>query len=269
MPGSAPAPFAPIWPGPGALRDLETVRTGLSSPAATALLDLPFVPLFLGCLFLLHPLLGWLTVGGAVIGAALALLTRMLTARATGRAAEADAAERGFAEAGRRAREAVEAMGMAGRITAQWRRLRSRNLAAAQAGSDPAETLAAVSRSFRMLLQSGILTLGAWLVLSGEITAGMIIASSILSGRALAPIDQLVGQWRTIGRVLAARTRLTQALAEAPAETLPLTLPRPVGRLEVTGLTRLMPARPGAPAERPPILEKLRFSRSSPATGSA
>ncbi|MGH1424008.1 MAG: type I secretion system permease/ATPase [Pseudooceanicola sp.] len=248
--------------GQAGLRDLETLRGGIASSVTKTVFDLPYVPLYLALLFLLHPWLGGATVAGAMIAGALAFLTRSLTTGAMRDAAGAEAAEREMTDTCHRAAETVAALGMEPRLAARWRKLRDSHLAAAQRGGDPAEALAAGSRAFRLLLQSTILTIGAWLVISGDISAGMIIASSILSGRALAPIDQLAGQWRMIGKTMAAWQRLSATLDNLPARPAPLDLPEPKGRLEVSGVSWLMPATPGTPegAERPAVLSDISFN---------
>ena len=224
------------------LRDLESVRGYLSSPAVGALYDLPFVPLFLGVLFLVHPALGWLTVGGALVIGALAFLNHRLTREALNRAGGLESIDRGFAEQSRRAAETVRAMRMDDSVADRWSALHDQALASAQAGGAPSEVLAASSRAFRMLLQSAILTLGAYLVLKGEISGGMIIASSILSGRALAPVDQLIGQWRLLGRARAAHRRLI-ALFDQPAPTpTALALPEPTGAISLLRATVFAPS---------------------------
>lgn len=247
------------------LRDLDTLRGFAASPAAAIPFDLPFVPLFLAVLFLLHPWLGWATVAGACIAGAIAFAGRVLTGAALTRAAGADATERELTAASRTGAETAVAMGMEEALHRRWQALHDRSLAAGQEGADPAATLAATSKAFRMLLQSAILTLGAWLVLRGEISAGMIIASSILSGRALAPIDQLTGQWKSLSRAAEAHKRMKGFSAARTAAPEQIALPEPKGRLTVRGLTRLMPERPGAAlgtapaADRPKILSDVSF----------
>lgn len=240
------------------LRDLESIRHFVSSPAVTALLDLPFVPLFLAVLFIIHPWLGMLTVAGAIIAGGIALLNRALSKTPTAQSALMEGGEREFADRGRRSAEAVVAMGMQGAITDRWRRMHDQALATAQKGSDPSEFLAASSRAFRMLLQSAMLTLGALLVLRGAISPGMIIASSILSGRALAPVDQLIGQWRAIGRASGAHQRLDAIFADTQPEAERIDLPDPTGQITVTRLTKLGTDVPGA--DRPHILSNVAFS---------
>lgn len=243
------------------LRDLETLRSFVSGPAVTTLLDLPFVPLFLAVLFTIHPWLGWMTVAGAGFAGLLAYLNRRLTGPAIQQSALHDNAEREFADRGRRNSEAILAMGMKRAITARWLAMHDGTLAAGQRGSDPSEILAAASKSFRMLLQSAMLTLGAFLVLQGQISAGMIIASSILSGRALAPVDQLIGQWRAIGRAAAAHQRIDAVFSNTAPEPARIDLAEPTGQITVKGLTKLGPEHDGA-AERKRILSDVSFELS-------
>lgn len=239
------------------LRDVDTLRSVVSSPAMTALFDLPYVPLFLAVLFMIHPALGALTVGGACVAALLALLNRSITERAVRKAAMLDMSERDFTDLSRRSSEAITAMGMQATITSRWSALHQSVLASTQAGSDPSEMLASGSRAFKMLLQSGMLTLGALLVLQGKITPGMIIASSILSGRALAPIDQLIGQWRTIARGIAAHQRLDDIFADGSPEPERITLPDPTGHITVHRLSKLGVEMPGRDQKR--ILTNINF----------
>lgn len=246
------------------LLDLDGVRGFLSGPAATGLMDIPFAPIFLAVLFLIHPLIGWATVAGAGVVVGIALANRALTRAPIARGMAGDAAARDFAEAGRQGAEAVLAMGMTGAVTGRWRALQTGALAAGQQGSDPSEALAAASKAFRMLLQSAILTLGAWLVLVGEITPGMIIAASILSGRALAPVDQVIGQWRAIGRAAECHRRLMAYFDSLPAETPRIALPAPTGAIEVTGVTKYAPGQPRSDRSR--ILTQVSF-RLEPGDG--
>ncbi len=240
------------------LQDLETVRNFLSSPAVCALIDVLFVPLFLLVLFLIHPWIGLLTILGAGVGGLLAYVNRSFARSALNKGAGLENAQRGFSDQSRRNADAIHAMGMQRAITHHWQGLYHASLACAQRGQDPSEAIAASSKAFRMLLQSAILTLGALLVLRGEITAGMIIAGSILSGRALAPVDQLIGQWRSIGRVMAAHRRLADVFAQDTQTVERLSLPDPSGKITVTNLTKMGHAHKNA--EPPRILSKISFS---------
>ena len=240
------------------MQDLDTVRSFLGGPVVASMADVLFVPLFLGVLFLIHPWLGLLTIAGAGIGGILALINRAMTRGAMAQSADLDIAERNFTDRSRRNAEAIEAMGMQGSILAHWHSLHRATLASSQAGSDPSEALAASSRAFRMLLQSAILTLGALLVIRGEMSGGMIIASSVLSGRALAPVDQLIGQWRATGRAAAAHKRLLATFDATMSEPARIALPDPTGQITVTGLTKLGSSRAGMEPSK--ILSDIAFT---------
>jgi PrtD family type I secretion system ABC transporter len=249
------------------LRELDTLRGFLAGPAVIGLFDLPWMPLYLALLFLIHPWLGWTTLAGAAVVVVLALANQRLNRGPIARAMALEAEERDFAGQCRRMRGTLGAMGMTARVSQEWQRRHEAALAAGQAGSDPSEALAAVSHAFRLLLQSTILTIGAWLVLGAEITAGMIVAASIIAGRALAPIDRVVGQWRMIGRAAEAHRRLAGLFARQPAPAAALALPPPTGRIRVTGLTKHAPLPAGsggtaggtAGGARRAILENLSF----------
>lgn len=238
------------------LSDLDTIRGFLTGPGVTALLDLPWSPMFLAILFLLHPLLGWATVAGAAIGGVLAVATWKVTSASAHVATTNFEAERVFAAKSHRMSELVRAMGLQPAITTRWRQLRNRGLAATQQGTEPAEVLKSASKAVRLLTQSTILTVGALLVLRGELSAGLIIASSILSGRALAPIDQLVGSWQGIIRARSAHARLTALSHEAGESAEKSWLPNPVGNLNVVGATLDVPFGGGKTRR---ILDKLTF----------
>lgn len=239
------------------LRDLELLRAFLSGPAMGGIFDLPWMPLYLAILFLIHPLLGWLTVGGVLIGVATAVVNHLMTKGATERAMMGEAQSRSFADQGLRQAEAIEAMGMQAGVIARWRMLQGTGLAAGQGASDVTEVTSAFSKAFRLFLQSAILSLGAWLVLRQEMSAGMIIACSVLSGRAMAPADQIIGQWRAISKARVAHGRLAAFFEREAQEPARIRLPAPTGQISVAGLTRLGP--PVAAGERRRLLQQVSF----------
>lgn len=255
-----PARGAAAPAGTRPLRDLETVRSVLSGPAMTGVFDLPWMPIFLAVVFLIHPLLGWLTLAGAGVVAAAALVNQALTRTPVAEAMGIEAEERALVESGRRNAEVLRALGMEGRLVTRWRRVHGAALARGQDAAERSDIFAAFSKSFRLLLQSALLTVGAWLALRQEISPGMIIAASIIAGRALAPVDQVIGQWRALARAAESHRRLRGAFDAAPAAPA-LALPDPAGRLEVSGLGVLVPgAAPGADGQRPRILERVAFA---------
>jgi len=244
------------------LSDLAVLRGFIASPVCTALMDLPWVPLYLAMVFALHVQLGLLAAGGAAIAIALAVLTEALTRRPLAAAQAAEHRDTAFAEQARRQVEPVLAMGMVSAVVSHWQRLHDGAAAQAQRATERVEGLSAASRAFRLLLQSLILGLGAWLAIRHELSAGAIIAASIIAGRALAPLDQLIGGWRTVVRAQEARRALVRHLdapTEASAAPAALQLPPPRGRVAVQQLVKRAPdARAGD--GRRPILEGLNFA---------
>ncbi len=242
------------------LNELSTLRQFFSSPAMNGLMDLPWAPLYLLVVFGLHLQLGLLAAGGALVAVGLALLTEAVTRRPLAAAAAADHRDTGFAEQSQRNLETLQAMGMVGHAVAQWRIGHDAAAADAQRASERVEWLAALSRAFRLLLQSAILGLGAYLAIRQQVSAGAIIAASIIAGRALAPIDQLIAGWRNIVRARQAHQRLRQHL-DAPSAPAPVQLPNPSGAVSVRGLVKHSPAaRSGDTRDgRPPILNGIHF----------
>lgn len=245
--------------GAQASRNLETVRGFLGGPAILGLFDLPWIPIYVVLVFALHPVLGWVTLAGAAVVTVVALVNHRMTERSIASSMAQEGAERAFAEQGRRSAELIAALGMTGRVTERWRQMHVAGLATGQEASNRSEVATAFSKTFRMLLQSALLTAGAWLALRQEISAGMIVAASIIAGRALAPVDQVIGQWRSIGRAHEAHRRCLAAFAPDSEATVPIRLPPPTGALRVTGLTKLAPGR-GTGHDRLRILDRVSFA---------
>ena len=243
------------------IRDLSMVRNFMSSPAIQGVFDLPWIPLFLVVVFAIHPWLGYLTIAGAGVVIAAALVNQAVTKGTTDTAAQLDGSEREFLDASHRNADAIMTLGMRGAVVARWRQIHEAALAKAQEGGEWTELFSSFSRSFRMLLQSALLTVGAYLALQQQITPGMIIATSIIAGRALAPIDQVLGQWRAIARGMAAHKRLMAAFDAMPQAKQQLSLPDPKGELEVKNLIKLMPPQSHTKG-RQRILNQINFSLS-------
>ncbi|MEQ1711285.1 MAG: type I secretion system permease/ATPase [Hyphomicrobium sp.] len=224
------------------LQDIAVLRGFLSSPTMLALFDLPWFPIYLGVVFLLHVQLGLLATAGAVVVIALTLANEWLTARSTAAATKAEIAESRFTEHTQRSADTVLAMGMIGNTTGAWSGLKNATLAAQQRATETSEVFTATSKAFRLLLQSAILALGAWLAIRQQITPGAIVAASIIAGRALAPIDQTLGGWRMIKRARLARQRLGDYLKRdaTPAQK-GVKLPRPQPVLDVAGVVKRSP----------------------------
>ncbi|MFN3526246.1 MAG: type I secretion system permease/ATPase [Paracoccus sp. (in: a-proteobacteria)] len=225
----------------GGLRDLDAVGRFLASPVMMAVFDLPWAPLFLAAIFIFHPLLGAVAVVGGLILIAATIATRWLTRAPLQNAALAGAQAQRMADLFRDQGEAVGALGMRGATFTRWRQLRDEAQRQTVTGADRGAALTVFSRSFRLFLQSALLAAGAWLVLRQELTPGAMIASSIMMGRALAPIDQLVGGWPSLQAAQDGWARLSALLARQQPEPLRTRLPRPEARIDVRNLTVVPP----------------------------
>ena len=226
-----------------ALEELGTVRAFLASPAPGAILDLPWTPFFVAVIFIFHPLLGWLAVAGGAVLVALALSNRLTTRRAQEGTARLSAQAALRAEDVRREMETVTALGMSGPLRARWQRVRDAALVEAMRAADAGGGHAAASKAFRLLLQSCMLALGAFLVLGGELTPGAMIAASILLGRALQPLEQTIAQSALMRQARAGWVSVSRLLARFAPPPARMGLPRPDARLQVRNLTVLSPDR--------------------------
>ncbi|MEM1006086.1 MAG: type I secretion system permease/ATPase [Pseudomonadota bacterium] len=224
-----------------ALRDLESVRTLFASPVFLALMDIPWTPIFIAAIFLFHPLLGWLAVAGGTLLVIIALLNQILTHRKVAEAQVASGRANAFAEQARQAAEVVRSQGMQGDVAQRWMAQRGTALSQSISASDWTGSFTSLTKSLRLFLQSAMLALGAWLVLRNEMTAGAMIAGSILLGRALAPVEMTVGQWGLIERARTAWTNLGKFLDATPPEPAKTKLPVPKAHLVAKGLTVVPP----------------------------
>ncbi|WP_170762972.1 type I secretion system permease/ATPase [Ruegeria lacuscaerulensis] len=224
-----------------ALRNLESIQSLCSSPVLLALMDIPWTPVFLAAIFLFHPLLGWLAVAGGALLIVIALLNQSLTHRKVAEAQRASAQANAFSEHARQAAEVVRSQGMQEDITSRWQKQRTNALSQTIAASDWTGSFTSLTKSLRLFLQSAMLALGAWLVLRNELTPGAMIAGSILLGRALAPVEQSIGQWGMIERARAAWISLNQFLDATPPEAPRTKLPIPEGKLVTKSLTVIPP----------------------------
>ena len=224
-----------------ALRDLESIQNLCSSPVFLAVMDIPWTPVFLAAIFLFHPLLGWLAVTGGALLVIIALLNQALTHRKVAAAQAASAKANAFSEHARQAAEVVRSQGMQEDVTLRWLSQRSNALSQTIAASDWTGSFTSLTKSLRLFLQSAMLALGAWLVLQNEMTPGAMIAGSILLGRALAPVEQAVGQWGVIERARSAWTSLNKFLDQTPPEVARTKLPVPAANLKAKSLTVIPP----------------------------
>ena len=196
------------------LRDLDNVRSFLGSMGPGAFFDLPWLPFYLAICFAFHWLLGVTALVGAVILVTLTLITEFLSRTPAKDAMTLAARRNDLAATSRRNAEVLVAMGMSGRLTRRWSEANETYLAGNQRASDIAGGLGAVAKVLRMMLQSAVLAVGAYLVIHQEATAGIIIAGSILSARALAPVDLAIAHWKGFVAARQSWHRLTKLLQQ-------------------------------------------------------
>jgi ATP-binding cassette subfamily C protein len=223
------------------LRDLDTIRSFLSSQGPTALFDLPWLPFYLAIVYAFHPLLGLTAVIGAVVLISLTVLTEALTRRPTREATMHTAARLNLAQACQRNAEVLAGMGFAARLGVLWASSNDRALAWQRRASDIGGGLGATARVLRMILQSAVLATGAYLVIIQQASAGIIIAGSILAARALAPVDIAIANWRAFIAARQSWARLGQLLAKLPRQPQPIPLPAPSSKLQVENLVVVPP----------------------------
>lgn len=220
-------------PAGPALADLATLRAFLTGPALFALLDAPWFPVYLAVIFLFDPALGWFALGGTVVLVALAWLNEAWTRDSLKEAAGAAFAAGNQATNTLRNAEAIHAMGMLGALRERWERPHDHALGLQSRASVKSAAISALSRMIRLAEQSMVLGLGALLALNNELTPGMMIAASILAGRAMAPVDQLVASSRQWATARSSWSRLRDLLCAHPSRPTPHELPAPRGHLSL------------------------------------
>ena len=240
------APLKGAAPGDGLLplRDLDALRAFLGGAGPSAFFDLPWMPIYLAICFLFHPLIGVAALVGAAVLATLGLLTDRATRQHIQGATSHGLRRNGLAEAGRRNAEVLAAMGMQARFATRWGLANGDYMQAQQRASDIAGGFGAVSKVFRMALQSGVLALGAYLVINGQASAGIIIASSILVARALAPAELAIANWKGFVQARQSWARLSDLFARMPEAPRPHALPAPARSLQVESLGVAPPGSP-------------------------
>jgi ATP-binding cassette subfamily C protein len=228
--------------GPQPLRDLDQVRSFLSGGGPLAFFDLPWMPIYLAICFLFHPLIGLAALVGAFVLVCLTICTEAFTRKPVQVAALHGAARTSLAEASRRNTEVMAAMGMTGRLGALWDEVNQKHLDAHERANDVAGGLGSLSKAARMALQSSVLGLGAYLVINGDATGGVIIAGSILSARALAPVEQVITHWKGFVSARQSWTRLRELFSAFPEQADLLPLRTPSSTLAVEGVSLVAPS---------------------------
>ncbi|TMM52778.1 type I secretion system permease/ATPase [Sulfitobacter sabulilitoris] len=235
---SAVAPDASTQTG---LADLESVQRLMVSPVLMAGFDMPWVPIFFAGIFILHPMLGVLGVAGGLLLVAITLANQVLSRDPQSQATDAGHAASRMSDQIRTEAEMVQAMGMRDAAFTRWQTARSTALEKQIQATDVGGGFSSLTKTLRLFLQSAMLGLGAWLVLQAEMTAGGMIAGSILLGRALAPIEVSLNQWPVVQRAGKAWENLSELLGIVPPETTKTRLPTPRAHLVAKALTVVPP----------------------------
>ncbi len=235
------------------LRDLQTVRSFVGGRAIFAYLDLPFAPIFIAILWFIHPVLFTLTFVGALVLTVLAFLNQWATTRAGQESSEHGVGAMLAAQSFVRNSESIRAMGMVENVIDSWGQSESRSLGAQDRMNRINAWFSGISKTLRMGLQIAILGVGGYLVLQREITGGMIFASSLIAGRGLQPIDQVIGGWKGLVETRKSWERLQRALAALAGQNRATELPEPVGTLSFHQLVVMPPHNPNGD----PLIKKV------------
>lgn len=239
------------------LRDLDQIRSFVSGTGPTAFFDLPWIPFYLVIIYMLHSSLGLLATAGAVVIVLLTFVAGGLGRAASRRATESAIIHSSYADASRRNAEVIRAMGLAGRFGRLWSEQRLRFLKDQRQVSDVVGATGALSRALRMMLQSLMLGLGAYQVIAGEASSGVIIASSIMLARSLAPVDIAIANWRGFISARQSYAQLSKTLMVFADLRPPMALPRPRHVLSVEGLTV------AAPGQQKLLIQNVTFALSA------
>ena len=223
------------------MRDLDAIQKVLSSPAVFTVFDIPWTPFFLFVIFTFHPWMGVLGIVGGLILVGLTWLNQNGTKDDQEKAMIAGRQSDEMTQTLQKESDTVRALGMRRAVAGRWQLLRDKALEANIRYSDSNGFYSISSKTFRVFLQSAILALGAYLVLQNEITAGAMIASSILIGRALAPIEGAIGQWSLIQRAMQGWRQLAELLGRVPEDAVRTALPKPRAILDVEQVTVVPP----------------------------
>ena len=223
------------------VRDSDNLRAFLAGPGPLALLDIPWVPIYLAIVFVIHPMLGWLAVGGAIVITLLMIVNEFVLRKPTKESTSAINARQRQTDDSRANAETVVAMGMLADIGRRWTQRTGDMLATQRLTSDRATFFSSVTKAVRLLLQSLVLGLGAYVVIRGEMTGGLMSAASVVTSRALAPIEQTIAQWKQFITARQAWDRIKRYLTATPDRSRETMLPLPKGTLSVRGLAAAPP----------------------------
>ena len=236
-----------------ALRELDSLRQFIAGPGPLTFFDAPWTPIYILVIFLTHWTLGVTATLGAIVLMIIAWMSEASSRQPLTQAGKAAGRSLELAETGQRNAEAITAMGMLSAYRSRWQQANGEALAWQIVAADRLGTMSSISKALRLLLQSLMLAIGAALAIKGEISSGSIVAATIIFGRALAPVEQAIGHWRTFIKAQESYARLDDLLRKEPEPPVKTALPAPKGELEVSGL------RVAAPDTRQLILSNLNF----------
>jgi len=237
----------------GNLQDLDAIRNLFGSPVVLSLFDIPWTPVFLLAIFIFHPVLGWIALAGGGVLVAATVLNQALTRHKTREANNSARASAQFVHQAELGADTLWAQGMGTAMTARWVELQEAGTGQALAASDWTGSFTSFTRAFRLFLQSAMLAVGAWLVLQNALTAGAMIAASILLGRALSPIEAGLSNWSSVQRARSGWQDLQALLADIPTPHSPSALPAPAAHFAVKDVS--LTIRRG----EKPVLQKVSF----------
>lgn len=223
------------------VRDLDQIRAFLTGNGPAAMADLPWMPVFLAICFLIHPWLGIVALTAAIVLFSVTLVTERASREPARAVSDGGGIRSSLIEATRRNSETIIAMGMVGALAQRWNAANGRYLAAIGRSSDLSSSYASASKVFRLFMQSAILGVGAYLVIKQELTSGSMIAASIMMGRALAPIETVIANWRPFIAARQSARRLSDILARLPKSGATTSLPKPSASFEVEQLVVTAP----------------------------
>jgi ATP-binding cassette subfamily C protein EexD len=236
------------------LSDLTGLRQFMSGNGLFAFFDAPWLPIYVAVLFLFHPWFGWTAIGCAVILLALASINEQSTGKVLAAANKESIGSTLQTNKNLRNAEVIESMGMLDSLMSRWSLRHKKVLLLQSRASDRSGIITSISKTFRLLVQSLILGLGAYLAVSHEINPGLVIAGSVLLGRALAPLDLMIGSWKGFIAARSQYARLNSILDQQSAEPERMQLPAPIGHVTVENLTL------GAPGAKTPIIKGIGFN---------
>lgn len=235
------------------LSDLTGLRQFMTGNGLFAFFDAPWVPIYIGIMFIFHPWFGWVAIASVIVLATIAVINEKTTSKMIKEANQEHMSATQFTTKNLRNAEVVESMGMLGRIRDRWQEKNRKVLALQGIASDRAGILTSLSKTIRMIVQSLVLGLGAYLAINQQITPGLMIAGSILLGRALAPIDQMIGVWKQFVGARSQYQRLNEMLKKIGEDPERMSLPAPEGRIQADNVV-IAP-----PGSRTPVVKGVSF----------